>query len=306
MWMERPTIDQVPEIVLYLEEIEKNRRYSSNTVRAYRRDLESYSEHITAKEKSFLSADYRDVRDYMYELYRRGNTARTINRKLSAIKGLYKHLLRTGRVDADPTEMITSPRERRALPDPIPQKAIETAISLTGDDSPLDIRDKAILELFYGSGLRLAELESLNLQSIQGSYIRVTGKGRKERIIPFTKHARKAVDKYLAIRKRHFCPSGDSDALFLSVRGNRLSSRDIARRVKLILSRSLELTKLNPHALRHSFATHLINRGMDIRMIQELLGHSNLSTTQIYTHVGIDHLRKIYQKAHPRAEKETE
>jgi len=290
----------------YLKELEKVRRRSPNTIRAYQNDLYTYCNHLDTLGKELTSADFRDVRDFIYELHRRGNSARSISRKLTAIRGLYHHLLRIGHIKVDPTETVSSPREHRSLPEPIPEKTVKDAINAASDDSPLGIRDRAIIELFYGSGARLSELEGLNISSISKNFIKVHGKGEKDRIIPLTHHARKALDKYLSVRSSIASGNSDPDALFLSKSGRRLTSRDIARRVGKILNHVLEHIPRNPHALRHSYATHLLDGGADIRVIQELLGHSNLNTTQIYTHVGIERLMKVYNQAHPRVEKNSE
>jgi len=247
----------------------------------------------------------RQIRDFIYELHRRGNSTRTINRKFIAVKGLFHHLQRTGQIEENPTELVNSPREHRGLPKPISENAIFEALELSQDPNPIGKRDRVIVELFYATGMRLSELGALNLSSIQENFIKVLGKGRKERIIPLTDHIQKLLNSYLLVRNNFLKAERQSQALFLNNRGQRLSNRSVARRVQKVLSRASERTQLNPHALRHSYATHLLNRGADIRIIQELLGHENLGTTQIYTHVEIDRLIQVYDQAHPRAEKES-
>ncbi len=286
----------------YLREIEDSRRFSPNTLRAYRKDIETFSDFLTERDQRLTMADFRDVRDFLYELHRRGNTSRSIVRKLAALRGLYRHLERTGAAATDPTRRISPPRERRPLPSALPEQTISAALEKTTADSPLKLRDLAIVELFYGTGIRVSELAALDLSSVSGKFIRVMGKGGKERIVPVTKHAKKALDRYIAVRPALRSEDRKTEeALFLSIRGRRLTSRDLARRVEVVLRRASEATRLSPHLLRHSFATHLLDRGADLREIQELLGHVSPNTTQIYTHVGIERLVKVYKQAHPRA-----
>lgn len=290
----------------YLNELEKVRNHSPNTIRAYTKDLQTFEEHLTISGYELEKVKPRQIRDFIYELHRRGNSPRTINRKFIAVKGLFHHLQRTGQIEENPTELVNSPREHRGLPKPISESAITEALELSQDPNPIGVRDRAIVELFYATGMRLAELGALNLSSIQESFIKVIGKGRKERIIPLTDHVRNVLTSYLNVRKSFLKADRNSQSLFLNNRGLRLSNRGIARRVEKVLCRAAECTHLNPHALRHSYATHLLNRGADIRVIQELLGHEKLGTTQIYTHVEIDRLLKVYDQAHPRAERESE
>lgn len=294
------------EVVNYLTELEKNRRYSSHTIRAYKKDLEQYLTHLHHREKTLLLANSRDIRDFIYELYRNKITSRTVNRKFVAIKGLYRHLRKIGLIKEDPTEQISAPKEQRLLPQPISEEVLFQVLDSAPLNSPLKIRDRALVELLYATGMRLSELEGLNLSSISNRFVRVLGKGNKERTIPLTRQAEKILTLYLSIRPSLVNAKSGTEAIFLSVRGQRLVSRDIARRVGQVLSHAAEKCSLNPHALRHSYATHLVNHGADIRIVKELLGHKNLSTTQIYTHVGIDHLRDVYNRAHPRADKEAE
>ena len=289
----------------YLKELEKVRRHSPNTIRAYQKDLQTFEEILTISGTKLSKVKPRQIRDFIYELHRRGNSHRTINRKFVAVKGLFHHLQRTGQIEENPTELVNSPREHRGLPKPISESAIAEALELSQEPTPIGKRDRAIVELFYATGMRLAELGALNLRSIQENFIKVSGKGRKERIIPLTDHVQKILNSYLLVRNTFLKAEINSQPFFLNNRGQRLSNRSVARRVQKVLSRASECTLLNPHALRHSYATHLLNRGADIRIIQELLGHENLGTTQIYTHVGIDRLIQVYDQAHPRAEKES-
>lgn len=290
----------------YIQELEKNRRYSPHTIRAYRKDLLKFVNHLSENNDSITHANFRSVRDFIYEAHRIGNKARTIGRKLAAIRGFYKHMRLIGKIESDPTELVSIPREKRGLPEPVQREVLNEIFDCPHDGSPISLRDRAILELFYGTGLRLSEAMNLNIDDIQNKFIKVLGKGNKERISPLTNHANDSINKYLKVRFQLVGNNSDEKALFVSYRGNRMTSRDISRRIERLLKQSLNINKHNPHAIRHSFATHLLEGGSDIRLIQELLGHSSLKTTQIYTHVSIDKLMESYDQAHPRAGKKME
>lgn len=294
-----------PVLQLYLDEVTKSRHYSEHTIRAYGKDLICFFDYLAERDLEPEKTDYKAIRDYIYTLHREGNSPRTINRKLASIRGLYKHLLQTGTISKDPTTLITAPKFKSDLPETLSEKTVSDAIDEFACESALDQRDKAILELFYGSGIRLSELAAINLNSVGDKFVKVLGKGRKERIVPITLKSRTSLDDYLKIRGQLHIGK-PTDALFLSVRGKRLTTRDIARRVEKMLRRVSSASRLSPHLLRHSFATHLLDHGADIREIQELLGHASPNTTQIYTHVSIERLINVYHTAHPRAETQKE
>ncbi len=290
----------------FYEELEKARRCSPHTLRAYRQNLSAFSDHLTSRGKSLETADYRDMRDFIYSLHRQGNSPRTVARKLAAIKSLYRFLQRIGIVPTNPADLITPPREKRKLPDLVPLSTISKALDDSNPDSPFELRDCAMLELFFGTGIRLSELAGLTLGTVRETFIRVRGKGDKTREIPLTKHAAEALKKYIKYRSYFLKEKKDNGYIFLSRSGRPLTTRDIARRVKLCLNRTDASSPDHPHALRHSYATEMLAGGADIRVIKELLGHSSLNTTQQYVHVGIERLRDIVKQAHPHAEKELE
>lgn len=294
------------EVERYLDELDKSHRFSPNTVRAYRGDIVSFAEFQEQRQRSVVKADYHDVRDFIFELHRRGNLSRSIVRKLSSLRDLYRHLIRIGKIDLDPTTLISAPRVKKDLPEALPEKVIAEAIDTAPADTDIEIRDIAILELLYGTGIRVAELAGLNLGSVSDKFVKVSGKGDKERIVPLTIMARKALDRYLSVRSSLTRSIDSEQALFLSIRGNRLSVRDIARRVVKLLRSTSGATLLSPHLLRHSYATHLLDHGADLREIQELLGHASPKTTENYTHVSIGRLVKVYNQAHPRSGKPKE
>lgn len=291
----------------FVKELEQSKGYSKHTITAYSRDVTRYLGYLSAQTKTVESADHKDVRNYIYELHRQGLSARSLNRMLASVRGFYRHLQRIGYIDNDPVKSVSLPKEKRSLPKALSEKTISDAIDATPDNSPIEIRDSAIVELLYGTGMRLSEIAGLTIDSISGNNVKVLGKGDKERIIPLTRKSLRSVKEYLRIRVQLLTEEkSEEQTLFLSVRGNPLTGRDIARRVERLLRRVSGEKQLSPHLLRHSYATHLLDNSADLRAIQELLGHEAASTTQIYTHVSLERLKKVYKQAHPRANKEKE
>lgn len=286
----------------YLNELKVVRRASPNTLRSYEVDLRQYCEFLESEHKEILKADFRDLRAHIYSLHRRNISSRSIARKVTTIRGFYLHLIRLGRIEHNPAAELYAMREKRDLPQALSEKELSDAISQAPNVTAMDLRDLAMIELFYGTGIRLSEMQSLKLSSLSERFIRVMGKGQKERIVPLTGSAREALDRYLLVRSTFKPTPGWKDALFLSSRGSRLCAREIARRIEKLLRQVSEAVRLSPHLLRHSFATHLMNHGADLREIQELLGHASPTTTQIYTHVSLERLIRVYKQAHPRAD----
>lgn len=247
--------------------------------------------------KPVLKTTRRDVRDFLGHLLRYGYHHTSAARKLSSVKSFFKFLYRQGFVKINPALDIKTPKLPKRLPKFLTQAQVQEVL----DKFSLTKRDKAILELLYGCGVRAAELVGLNINDIDfyNDQIRVMGKGRKERIIPFGEMAKKALKGYLEERKDR-----KTQAVFLNRKGERLSTRSLQRIVNRTLSALADASGINPHIFRHSFATHLLERGCDLKAVQELLGHSSLATTQIYAHLTPERLKEIYKKAHPRAEEE--
>jgi len=284
----------------FIVEIESRKRQSPHTIRAYKSDLSAYEEYLSTKGIGILDADFRAIRDHIFDLHSKGNSPRSIVRKLSAIKAFYKHYLRLGRVAANPAELVKGPKVSRSLPQPLPETELKTTLDGFEADSPLTIRDLAMVEMLYGSGLRISELAGLKLGDLSADAVRVTGKGNKTRIVPVSREARRAVDEYLAERRVRFPKNTNEDSLWLSEAGKGLSVRHIRRRVTEVIG-MIGDKKPHPHQLRHSFATHILSHGADLRAVQELLGHESPQTTQIYTNVAIERLVDVYKQAHPRA-----
>jgi len=276
------------------------RRFSPHTLRAYEKDLLEFAAYLDERKKDSLLADFRIIRDHLYNLHRRGLAPRSIGRKFAAIKAYYRHLMRVGSISDNPTRPVQAPRERRSLPKPLPREELAKALDRQIEDA-LAIRDRAMVELLYGCGLRISELTGLDIVSLNDKVLRVYGKGGKERITPLPGKAINALAAYVPVRAILSTGRSDEPALFLSRSGKRLTARDARRRVELYLDALSDGRTPHPHRLRHSFATHLLDNGAGLREVQELLGHASPQTTQIYTHVGIERLLKVYRQAHPRA-----
>ncbi len=283
----------------FLRHLAAERGYSDETVRAYQNDLNQFLDFCRnqLREKPLQELTHTDMRDFLAALLRYGYERRSASRKMSAVKSFLRYLVKIGALTRNPARSVKGPRPEKKLPKVLTQFQVQQALQPLGDGE-LALRDYAILETIYGSGLRAAEVVALDTDSIDfaAETIRVCGKGNKERILPLGRSEAAAIKTYLAARK-----DKNSKPLFLNLRGNRLTTRSIQNIVHRALSRIADVTATNPHALRHAFATHLLERGADLKAVQELLGHSSLSTTQVYTHVSLERLRKTYERCHPRS-----
>jgi integrase/recombinase XerC len=301
----------VAAFVTYLE-VERND--SPNTVVAYKRDLEALQDFCTKyfggpNEWKWETLDRLALRTFMGELTRRGQAKRSVSRAVSTVRSFYRFLNRRYGISNDPAASIRSPKLEKRLPPVADQSQMEQLFALAtvraGGGDALGIRDLAMLELFYATGMRLSELAGLNLPDVDlvSDQVRVRGKGRKERILPLGTHSVRALRKYYSARDQILENAGRRDevAVFLSRRGTRLSSRGVQYVVRRYLQALDGGTELKVHSLRHSFATHLLDAGADLRAVQELLGHASLSTTQVYTHTSVERLKKMYNQTHPRA-----
>jgi len=278
--------------ITYLD-VEKN--YSGHTLLNYKLDLIEFCRFLDAQ--SIENVDYLFLRRFLSHLRSMELKPRSLSRKLSSLRSFFKFLHREGHIKENPAVLLMSPKLDKPLPKFLTEEEIDRFIEAPKTDTDLGRRDRAILETLYSTGIRVSELAGLNIEHVDliGNIAKVRGKGKKERLVPIGNKAIESIQDYLQRRKHK------SQVLFLNKNGTRLSTRGIfnitGKYIKLV-----SLTKkASPHVLRHSFATHLLNRGADLRSVQELLGHVNLSTTQIYTHVTTDRLRKVYDQAHPRA-----
>ncbi|MFH1359912.1 MAG: tyrosine recombinase XerC [Candidatus Omnitrophota bacterium] len=282
----------VEKFLSYLE-IEKN--YSPHTILNYKLDLEEFFAFI--KDQSVENVDYLTCRRYLAVIKTKQHRPRTLARKLSALRSCFKFLHREGLIKNNPTLLLMTPKLDKKLPEFLSEEEANKLIESPLKIKSLDKRDRAILETLYSTGIRVSELVAMDTDSVDliSNIVKVMGKGRKERIVPIGEMALSAIRDYLNTREKQ------SKALFLNKNGTRLTDRGvrliIAKYIKALSMRS----GISPHTMRHSFATHLLNRGADLRSVQELLGHVNLSTTQIYTHLTTEKLKSVYDKAHPRA-----
>lgn len=282
----------IEKFLTYLE-IEKN--YSRHTLVNYKIDLVEFANFV--KETPVERIDYLTLRRYLAELRTKEPKPRTLARKLSSLRSFFKFLQREGYVKNNPTALIMTPKLDKKLPQFLTEEEMGKFIEAPSKKNWSGKRDRAILETLYSTGMRVSELVGLNTENVDfiGNIVKVQGKGKKERLIPIGNKALLAIREYLKEREKQ------SSALFLNKNGTRLTTRSICN----ITDKYIRLTglrdKVSPHALRHSFATHLLNRGADLRSVQELLGHVNLSTTQIYTHMTTEKIKSVYDKAHPRA-----
>lgn len=291
-----------------------NRNVSPNTLRAYDTDVTQFLEFSATRDgvkPSQLKPDVLDadhVRDFLGELHKRGLSRASAARRLAALRTFSKYLVREGVLTDDATQLVGTPKREQSLPAHLGHAEIDALMAAPNLTTVAGRRDRAILELFYASGLRLSELAGANLEdlNLSGRMIRVLGKGRKERLIPFNPKTEAAIKSMLAdhagfaVVKR---ARGEKSPLFLNLRGNRLTTRSVDRIVRQHVKTAAINTGISPHALRHTFATHLLQAGADLRSIQELLGHAQLTTTQRYTHLDVGRLMTVYREAHPRAKK---
>ena len=285
----------------YIEYIFQVKNLSSNTANSYKRDLLKLSSYM----ESLGIASYSKITDdigtgWIGSLFSSNNNPRSIQRHLSSAKGFFKFLKKNSIIESSPFELVSAPKTPQYLPDVLSPEDVEQLLSLKPMDV-LEIRDLAIVELMYSSGLRVSETANIDLNDFEEemSFLRVLGKGSKTRIVPLGRYAINAIQNWIKEREKY---SEKSKALFINLKGSRLSVRSIQLRLKRLALKQ-GLPPVHPHMLRHSFATHMLESSGDLRTIQELLGHSSLSTTQIYTKLDYQYLVKIYDKAHPRAKK---
>jgi len=283
----------------YLAYLKYEKNLAKNSINNYQRQLTAAFANIDIENWSTFNIS--DVRKILNEARKSSLSARSIALRLSAIRGFCAFLVQQGQLTQNPASSVQAPKQAKPLPKQLNVDEMHQLLDIKEDDL-LAIRDKAMMELMYSSGLRLSELASLNIKSIQADkQLRVLGKGNKERLLPIGRIALEALSMWLKIRPE--LAAHKEPALFVSMRKNRLGTRQIAKRMKLWATRQNLQQSVNPHKLRHSFATHVLESSSDLRGVQELLGHANLSTTQVYTHLNFQHLAHVYDSAHPRAKK---
>jgi len=305
-----PELDERFEELLldFLAYMEFERGLSRNTLAAYRTDLLQFGAFLSGRGESATEATGADVADFMAGLAtateeRPACSASTLNRKTACLRSFYRHLRRAELVDVDPTAEIRPPRKSRTLPKVLSYAEVKKLLESVSGAEPPDLRDRAILEVMYGCGLRASEAIGLEVGSVdlKRGFVRAYGKGSKERIVPLGREANAAVTRWLRSGRGEMAGGKDVRALFLNQRGGALSRQGL---YKVIQGRAKAVglgDRMSPHTLRHSFATHLLSGGCDLRSVQEMLGHADVSTTQIYTHLSADRIKEVYFEAHPRA-----
>ena len=302
----------------FIESLATEKGYSMHTCRAYTRDLESFASYVASDafpqeehegdgEEIIYSFGAEDIdglmiRGYLGFLHKKNSKA-TIARKLSSLRSLFKYLMKRGHLLENPAELILTPKQKETIPVYLPVDDMFRLLDSIKTDTVLGLRNRAIFETLYSCGIRVSELAALNIESvdIDISVIRVLGKGNKERIVPIGQTAMMAITAYRGkLQESSKIPLDEQPALFLNKNGGRLTTRSMARILDKVAMECGLAVPISPHALRHTFATHMLDAGADLRVVQELLGHQSLSTTQKYTHVSIDRLMEAYDKAHPR------
>jgi integrase/recombinase XerD len=293
----------------FLNYLTVEKGFSGNTVAAYRNDLYQLADFAgeqaarRGRMASWASFGREEMLSYLLNLKERNYAPTTVSRKVAAARSFFAFLTNEGKLRENPTQNIRSPRIGKSLPKPISISEVRRLLDQPGKLSTLEAkRDRAMLQLLYASGMRVSELISLNLGDVdtKGGYVRCFGKGHKERLIPIHQQATSAVEDYLRETRPQLAHDTEEQALFLNRRGERLTRQGFWQKIKEY-ARSANLADITPHTLRHSFATHMLSGGADLRSVQELLGHANISTTQIYTHLTSEHIRRSYEESHPRA-----
>ena len=292
-----------PEIERYIDAMWMEKGLSDNSLSSYRRDLRQFHEWLEKnRESSIIRADKSSLQAYLGARLQQGQSPRSTARFMSCARGFYHYLLREGRITVDPTLDVDSPKLGRPLPKSLSEAEVDRLLEAPDLDIALEFRDRTMLELLYACGLRVTELTSLQLGqvSVNQGVVRVFGKGSKERLVPMGEEALMWLQRFMAGPRAELLNGAPCDVLFPSRRGNQMTRQTFWYRIKIYASRADIKKDLSPHTLRHAFATHLLNHGADLRVVQLLLGHSDLSTTQIYTHVAKQRMQELHSQHHPR------
>ncbi|MBP6823216.1 MAG: tyrosine recombinase XerC [Acidobacteria bacterium] len=298
----------------FMKHLKYERNSSPHTLRNYESDLVQFYDYLAPPDEdgkrrsvNVRDIDHLTIREYMASLYEKKKKKSSIHRKVASLRTFFRYLCREGVMELNPAKLVATPRVERTLPNHLTIEQMIRFIETPDVETLLGKRDRSMLELLYASGLRVSEMVGLNLTDVDftNQTVRVKGKGRKERIVPFGNHALKALQDYLAVRGELLIEAdpdkADPTALFFNYQGTRITTRSVGRMVDKYVKMCADVHHISPHSLRHSFATHLLDAGADLRAIQEMLGHARLSTTQQYTHVSTDKLMEVYDKAHPKA-----
>ncbi|ABV86132.1 site-specific tyrosine recombinase XerD [Shewanella pealeana] len=289
-------------IDLFLDDLWSTKGLSDNTLSAYRTDLRHLDRYLQKQGDDLVTCSQFDIRNYLAERFDKGFAKTSSARMMSSLRRFYGYLIVKKQIDSDPMALIESPKLARKLPDSLSEEDIDRLLAEPEQDDPIESRDKAMLELLYATGLRVSELVGLTMEqlSLRQGLVRITGKGGKERLVPLGELAITEIESYLKFARAELLKGKQSDVLFPSKRAQQMTRQTFWHRIKLYALRAGISTELSPHTLRHAFATHLLNHGADLRVVQLLLGHSDLSTTQIYTHVATARLASLHSEHHPR------
>ncbi len=291
------------EISEFLAFLKHEKNASPHTLAAYERDLLQVAAYLKERDVRWDKAGNVLLRGFLAELHEKKRKRSTIGRKLAALRSFYDFCVRKRWTSENPAKVLATPKQEKNVPSFLSEDEMTALLDLPRTGKPLDLRDRAMLELFYATGIRVSELVGIETGDLHFGerLVRVRGKGKKERIVPFGRKAREALEEYSRARPRLADKAAAEAAFFLNYRGERLTSRSVQRMVRKRIRRTAVARKISPHSLRHSFASHLLGRGADLRVIQELLGHASLATTQKYTHVDLKQLLAVYNKSHPRS-----
>jgi len=286
----------------YLDALWLEKGLSDNSLDAYRRDLRGLADFIEKLDKSLLDVDRIDLMDYLGSRMRAGYKARSTARMMSCLRSFYRYLIRENRITEDPTQNLESPKLGRPIPDSLTEEEVTNLLDAPDVKTTLGLRDRTMLEVLYATGLRVTELVSLRLEqmNLRQGLVRVTGKGNKERLVPLGEESMDWIERYLKEARGDLLPDLSESIIFPSQQGRPMTRQTFWHRIKRYAIEAGITKHLSPHTLRHAFATHLLNHGADLRVVQMLLGHSDLSTTQIYTHVANQRLNQLHQQHHPR------
>jgi len=291
------------ELDQFLDHLKYEKNASPHTIKSYRQDLTQLAAYLQEQTVSLKKVDNVVLRGFLATLYAKREKKSTVARKLAAIRSFFQFCIKKKWLEDNPAKVVSTPKQEKPVPSFLSEEEMSQFLDLPQTDKPLDLRDKAMLELLYATGIRVSELVGIDMDNVSFDerLIRVKGKGKKERIVPFGKIAEDSLSKYLRVRRLINKGDVDDTALFLNYRGNRLTPRSVERTVDKYIKTTAVRRKISPHSLRHSFASHLLSRGADLRVIQELLGHESLATTQKYTHLDLKQLLDVYKKSHPRS-----
>ena len=288
----------------FISYLASERGLAQNTLESYGRDLRYFQQYLENNRLTFATGSTNEIiRTYLDELKKQGKAVSTISRNLAALKSFYQYLLKEQYLDADPASKIESPKLEKKLPQVLSVQQVELLLKQPNINLPAGLRDKAMLELLYATGIRVSELITINVNDVnlELGYIKCFGRGAKERVVPLGSIASKCVSQYLRKGRTALVRSKQEEAMFVNHHGRRLTRQGFWKIIKKYALEAHIEQKITPHTLRHSFATHLLENGADLRSVQEMLGHADISTTQIYTHVTKNRLKEVYDKAHPRA-----